>query len=77
MPGDPRRKLDEKWARIERAHIPVFETSREVVYEERALGSPAEKHLLVIRIDTRALRRNLLFFLATALCVAAGFVLRN
>ena len=40
---DPRRRIDEKYARLEASKVPFIVTYREFVLEEQALGKPIER----------------------------------
>ena len=53
---DPRRKIDEKYGRIERGQVPFIESYRETVLEPQALGKPLEREIIVLRIDKSKLK---------------------
>lgn len=53
---DPRRRIDDKYARIDASRVPFVESYREIVLEEQALGKPIEREIIVIRIDRSTLR---------------------
>lgn len=53
---DPRRRIDDKHARISTSRVPFVETYREIVFEEQALGKSLEREIIVIRIDRSTLK---------------------
>lgn len=53
---DPRRKIEEKYDRIQRGRVPFLESYRETVLEPQSLGGPLERELIVLRIDKAKLQ---------------------
>lgn len=53
---DPRRKTEERLARVSRGKVPFVRSHRERVLEEQPMGPPLERDVLVLRIELAALK---------------------
>lgn len=68
---DPRRKIDEKWQRLETGKVPFIELYREIVLEEQPIGQPIEREIIVLRINKASLKLNL--FLGSFILILVVF----
>ncbi len=68
---DPRRKIDEKWQRLETGKVPFIESYREIVLEEQPIGQPIEREIIVLRINKASLKLNL--FLGSFILILVVF----